>query len=172
MVTHQSEDLPSDINDALTSVGIVGFNPVTDAIKDTRIGRIYYVKNNEIRWAAPPHRHQQTWMTPGTMKPKDFEKALNDADEDDIAIIDKTVFNQLVSGPLTDIKRIHDGLAWGITVMCEHKLQRGEKPSWKAVEAVQGMGETLTGEFMRNFDAYTTPDLPNTEPNAETQSTT
>lgn len=167
MVERKAEELPSEMREALTSAGVVGFDPVTDAIKDTRIGRIYYIKNNEIKWTSPPKRHQKTWLSPGTMNAEKFKNAFNDADGDDMKIIDKTVFNQLTTGPLKDIPHAHDGLAWGITLMCEYKLQRGEKPSWSIVKAVQGMGETLTEKFMHNFDSYTAPTHHETEPTGD-----
>jgi hypothetical protein len=159
--------MSDEIQDALTSTGIVGFNPVTDAMRDTRNGRIHYVEDNEIKWTSPPGRVQRAWRAPGTMKPERFKEVFTDVDNSNVEIIDKTVFNALRDGPLKDITHAHDGLAWGITTLCRYKLEDGEKPHWNTLQAVAGIGETLTEKILSNFDQFTAP-----EPSDESQTET
>lgn len=157
----KTDTTPQDIEQALREVGIVGFDTDTDAIRDTRVGRIYYIDDGEIHW-TDRSSYQDKWLSPATMKPEHFVRALSDVDQDDIRIIDKTVFNRLVSGPLDGITHAHDGIAWGISVMCGHSLDPDETPNYQLLRAVPGVGKTLSGKIIDNFDTYTKLESGNT----------
>lgn len=137
------------IEKVLQDIRVIGFNQSKDAIRDSNSGRIYYVGDGELKYVGISVSGPQVWHSDHTIKPGKLKNRISDTD--DITIIDKTIFNYLVSEPLSDIKQAHEGLAWGISEMCKSKIKDGEIPHSRTVKSVPGIGSKLTDKILSNM---------------------
>lgn len=133
---------------AVAELGVVGFNPHTDALRHPIPGgiRIHYYREGEVRWVARETVFSSDrWQSPATETPQGLKRALTAADE--FAVIDKRTHNRLMSGPLSDIDGVHDGIGWGIVPLFGWKIERGRIPNSVSLTAVPGVGDVLAGRI-------------------------
>jgi hypothetical protein len=158
-MTEDNREQEMSPQQASQQVGILGFNTATDALRDTDIGRTYYVDDREIRWVSPPGAtYQDVWGSSTTMDPEKFVSAFADSPEQ-LEVIDRRVFNYLRSGPLKEVSRAHDGIAWGIAIMCGRKIKRDARIYGRTLEAVPGVGPKLSSQIVSNLGSYPAPEL-------------
>lgn len=142
-----------EIVEAAAEAGVIGFGPHRDAIRYTTSEgiRIYYLRDDEIRWVERVERPRRRWLAPASTD-GDRLKAVLDA-VDEFEVIDKTLHNALVSGPFRD-KAVHEGIAWAVAIRYRRQLRRGDFPWSKTYESIPGVGPSTAREISAGLAAY------------------
>lgn len=151
--TAQTDQVRKEFREASRSLGIVGLNPALDAIMQPLYNgvRIYYCRDEEIKRVARTTDHSDRWQSPVSTSADRMKETLEAADEFDV--IDKTTVNYLASGPLSDVRGIHEGHMWGIALMFGDRVE-SDRLTDRQLTAVPGIGETLARRAIGKIAAY------------------
>lgn len=139
---------------AAIDLGILGFDPYTDAIDQPLHDgvRIWYYQAGEVRFASRTRSRPDRWNSPASADVERLTKTLTAAEE--FNLIDKRAFNRLVSGPLSEIPRAHEGIAWGIARLYGPQIERGTDPTARQLQSIPGIGEQLGRSIASAIRSY------------------
>jgi len=137
------------VQQELAKIGIIGFNPETDAIRHATTSgpRYYYCGDGTIHWAGKHVAGQRTWGAPADIDLERFVGILESVDEFDI--VSREAFNWY-SG--LDVEGVHDGLCWGIaSIYGEDQAHTMSIDRW-GLKSVPGIGDKLGARIRRRVD--------------------
>lgn len=155
--TDSATTFKDEVAAAFEEIGILGFNPLTDAVKQQMWDgiRIWYGWNGELRWVARTRSHQHRWESPVTTSTEDAVRVFDAADE--LEVINKTTFNRLASGAVGATSGVHQGICWGVALTCGRRIDHGERVSSRTLQAVPGVGEKLSRRIASNIIPVASP---------------
>lgn len=135
-------------------MGVLGLNPHTDAIRQPMHGgmRIWYYRDGEIRTVSRTSSCQTRWNSDRITDSDEMVQTLTAADE--FEVIDVQQFNWLASA-LDGVNHAHDGLCWGLVIHFEYQLSDGDIPSIRRLQAVPGIGNTLSSKIGEALQMHT-----------------
>jgi len=139
---------------AVSSVGVLGFDPYCDAIRQPLHNgqRIWYLRDGQVRRVARTRNYQDRWKKSHATTPEDAKETLQAAD--DFEVIDKTIFNAVRSHMDIADKNVNDGLVWGVVIHHGKRLRNGDVPWQQAFTYVPGVGEQTASEFVNGLHGF------------------
>lgn len=152
----EEQGIEAAYREAIHRLGVLGFNPHTDAIDQrAQTATVHYFHDGEIWWARKEAWGRDVWLSPSPIHTAgDLYERLTAAS--DYRVIDKRVFNWLISGPLAEVDGVHGGLCWGIVRLFERDIKNGNDLRYRQLKCIGGIGDKLGKRIARKLHEYPT----------------